>query len=250
MLALAAGAAAPRRRGARRAGVAMPAELVAANAVADASAAGAAHTAAKASAAGVGAEVAGASVDFGASAQAQVGEEMSDSASFDPALQVGVTQPLGYFDPLGFCRTGDKAGFRLARVAELKHGRVAMLASAGAVVQHFVKFPLPGFDDPMLAKGLGAVFCPPASFGCGVLFVLAGVLELFVWTDDLSREPGDFGDPWGVGQYTTDMRNKELNNGRVAMFTALGIIAAEIQTGKDAVEQVGFPGGSLSGPLA
>ena len=37
-----------------------------------------------------------------------------------------------------------------------------------------------------------------------------------------------------------EMRNKELNNGRFAMFAALGIIAADLATGKDAMQQFGL----------
>ena len=37
-----------------------------------------------------------------------------------------------------------------------------------------------------------------------------------------------------------DMRNRELNNGRFAMVSILGILAAELVTGKDAVQQLGF----------
>jgi len=40
--------------------------------------------------------------------------------------------------------------------------------------------------------------------------------------------------------YTEDMRNKEINNGRMAMFASLGIIAANIVTGKDAIQQFGL----------
>jgi hypothetical protein len=36
------------------------------------------------------------------------------------------------------------------------------------------------------------------------------------------------------------MRNRELNNGRAAMFAAIGIISAELLTGKDGVEQLGL----------
>ena len=37
--------------------------------------------------------------------------------------------PLGFFDPLGFCKIGDEFGFRMLREAELMHPPVAMLAS-------------------------------------------------------------------------------------------------------------------------
>ena len=163
------------------------------------------------------------------------GEKAEPDAAFDPAEQVGVTQPFGYFDPAGFCKKGDVAGFRNLRAAEIKHGRVAMMAAVGAVVQHYVKFP--GFEK--VPTGLDAVEVAPGTYGFAALFAAAGALELGAWTEDPSREPGNFGDPAGLNQYTEDMRNRELNNGRMAMFAALGIIAANIVTGKDAIEQFG-----------
>merc|ERR1719229_1508806 len=66
------------------------------------------------------------------------------SPTFDPAVQLGAMAPLGYFDPAGFSKKGDENGFRTLRAAEIKHGRVAMMAAVGAVVQHYVKFP--GFE--------------------------------------------------------------------------------------------------------
>jgi len=155
-------------------------------------------------------------------------------ADFNPAVQVGATQPLGFFDPLGFCKSGDEEGFRKFRTAEIKHGRVAMMAAAGAVVQHYVKFT--GFEK--VPSGLDAVNTPPGSYGFVALFVLAGALELAIWTESPNEAPGNFGDPFGLGQYNEDMRNRELNNGRAAMFAAIGIIAAELFTGKDGVEQI------------
>ncbi len=40
--------------------------------------------------------------------------------------------------------------------------------------------------------------------------------------------------------YNPDMRAKEINNGRIAMFSAIGIILAETLTGKDGIQQLGF----------
>merc|ERR1719370_1462282 len=97
---------------------------------------------------------------------------------FDPAVQVGAMAPLGYFDPAGFCKTGDESGFRTFRAAELKHGRVAMMAAEGGVAQHFVKFP--GFEA--VPAGLSAVQTPPGSYGMVALFLLSGALELGAWT--------------------------------------------------------------------
>jgi len=162
---------------------------------------------------------------------------------FDPAAQLGVTAPLGFFDPLGFSKKGDEDGFRKLRIAEVKHGRVAMMAAVGAVIQHFVQ--LPGFDK--VPKGLGAVLTPPGMYGFGVLFLLSGALELLFWKDDPAQEVsdiGNYGNPLqlGIGAplgESEDMKNRELNNGRAAMFAALGIIVAELVTGKDAVQQLG-----------
>jgi len=155
---------------------------------------------------------------------------------FDPATQVGVTAPLGFFDPLGFAKKGDEAGFRKLRSAEIKHGRVAMMGALGAVVQHYVQ--IPGFDK--VPKGLGAVSSDPGSLGLIALVLASGVVELVFWKDDDNKAPGDYGNPVSFGVplgWNDDMRNRELNNGRAAMFSALGIIVAELATGKDAVQQ-------------
>jgi hypothetical protein len=154
---------------------------------------------------------------------------------FNPAEQLGATMPLGYFDPLGFCKVGDESGFRKLRSAELKHGRVAMMASVGALGQHFIRFP--GFEK---AHGtFGAMNTGEGVLGSVVLLFASAFLEL-AWKDDESKEAGNFGNPFGVDMYNDDMRNKEINNGRMAMISVLGIFAAELATGKDAVEQFGF----------
>jgi len=158
------------------------------------------------------------------------------AGEFDPAMQVGATDPLGFFDPLGFCPKGDKAAFSNFRAAEIKHGRVAMMAALGGVVQHYVQ--LPGFKT--VPTGLNALNVPPGSYGFIALVLISGYLELAVWTESPEKEPGNFGDPLSFDQYTEDLRNRELNNGRFAMFAALGIIAAELLTGKDAIEQLGL----------
>jgi light-harvesting complex I chlorophyll a/b binding protein 1 len=156
--------------------------------------------------------------------------------SFNPASQVGALAPLGFFDPAGFSKVGDKAGFQNLRAAEIKHGRVAMMAALGGVIQHYVKFP--GFES--VPAGLGAVTAAPGTYGFIALFVISGVMELAIWTQDANKEAGNFGDPVGLGQYNEEMRNKEINNGRFAMFAALGIAAADLATGKDAIQQFGL----------
>merc|ERR1712050_227977 len=91
---------------------------------------------------------------------------------FQPGEQIGAMAPLGFFDPLGFTMVGDEEGFNRLRASELKHGRVAMMASVGLLGQHFVKFP--GFDKaPAGFKALAS--------GEGVLgFVAIGVMSVIL----------------------------------------------------------------------
>merc|ERR1711933_646813 len=128
-------------------------------------------------------------------------------------------------------KVGDEEGFRNLRTAELKHGRVAMMAALGFVAQQYIK--LPGFEG--VPAGVGALTTAPGTYGFAALFLIAGGLELAVWTQDPKKEVGNFGDPVGLSNifgYDEDIRHKELNNGRMAMFAAIGILSAELVTGK------------------
>merc|ERR1719420_2839058 len=176
--------------------------------------------------------------------QMRAAEAVEAPPPFDPAKQLGVTAPLGFFDPLGFSKVGDEDGFRNLRIAELKHGRVAMMASVGAVVQHYLQFP--GFDK--VPKGLFAVTEGNGTFGFAALFVASGLFELLLWKDDPMKSVdsiGDYGNPFqlGLGEplgESDGMRDRELNNGRAAMIATLGIVVAELATGKDGMQQMGF----------
>jgi len=161
-------------------------------------------------------------------------QEPPPPPAFDPAKQPGVTLPLMFFDPLGFCKKGDEENFRKYRSAELKHGRVAMLAALGAIGQHWLRFP--GFDG--VPSGVKAVTTVPGIAGLVALFLGAGFVETQLWVEDPDKEPGNFGDPAGMGQYYIEWRHRELNNGRFAMFAILGIIVAELYTGKDGFDQI------------
>lgn len=159
-----------------------------------------------------------------------------------PSQEPGNLEPVGFFDPLNFVKEDEK-NFRKFRTAEIKHGRVAMMAAAGAVVQHYVK--LPGLQD--VPSGLSALQSTPGQLGAAVLFAACGVMELYVWKQDEKKEPGNFGDPakWsqtglGGGSYSVEMRDRELVNGRFAMLSIVGIFAAEYVTGKDAIQQLTF----------
>jgi len=158
----------------------------------------------------------------------------SGRKAFDPAVQEGVTDPVGFFDPLGFAKGKDEAEFRNLRVAEIKHGRVAMMASIGMVIPHFWKAP--GFEG--VPSGVGALFTSEGGAGFAALFLGAGLHELVLWKDDPFKDAGDFGDPFGFAKEINVDRNYEINNGRMAMIAVLGQIVAEVVTGKDAVNQL------------
>jgi len=171
------------------------------------------------------------------------------------AGEVGATLPLcntaadgvSRWDPCGFA-SGERASkFDTYRACELKHGRVAMIAVVGMVVQHYWRLPSLGFNDGSadlgsVPSGLGAISAFPSAPAFGALVLVAGIFELRM--SDEGRAPGDFGDPLGwranvAGTIEDEalLKTYELEHGRLAMFGAIGTLAAEQVTGYDAVEQ-------------
>ncbi|CAL1141487.1 unnamed protein product, partial [Cladocopium goreaui] len=157
---------------------------------------------------------------------------------FDPKAEPGAMEPLGYFDPLGLCPPGDEGKFKQLRAAELKHGRVAMLASVGLLAQCYIRLPFLGLKDS--PAGYQAALLVPSLWMFGLVVITAMLFEWLWWKEDPWKEPGNFGDPLGLNMYDRDMRNRELNNGRFAMFATSGILAAELYTGQNAAQQLGL----------
>lgn len=152
--------------------------------------------------------------------------------NFSKETQIGAQAPLGFFDPAGFCT--DEATFKDLRAKEIKHGRLAMMGALGMLGQSLVQ--VPGMEG--VPTGVTACLVGNGQVGFfGVLAIIAG-LEAAVFVQDPNKEPGNFGNPlpW-FDDYSDEMRAKELNNGRIAMFSAIGIIAASLFTGKSAIEQ-------------
>eukprot|EP00616_Rhizochromulina_sp_CCMP1243_P010097 CAMPEP_0118961968 /NCGR_PEP_ID=MMETSP1173-20130426/473_1 /TAXON_ID=1034831 /ORGANISM="Rhizochromulina marina cf, Strain CCMP1243" /LENGTH=206 /DNA_ID=CAMNT_0006910177 /DNA_START=30 /DNA_END=650 /DNA_ORIENTATION=+ len=148
-----------------------------------------------------------------------------------PAMKVdglvGATAPFGYFDPLGLSKGKTLDQMVTFREAELKHGRIAMAATLGWVVQP-VFHPLAKSchvsnpTDPI--KSLSEV--PPV--GWLQVFIFIGFLEFL--GIQIKKNPTYVpGDLLGASELVdnTDVtwvkyQQKELNNGRLAMFAIMG----------------------------
>jgi hypothetical protein len=166
--------------------------------------------------------------------------------SFDMKAMPGATAPFGFFDPVGFSTDVSEGRARFYCEVELKHGRLGMLAALGFLVgEQF--HPLFGgnVDEPSY---LAFQQTPLQTFWGGVLLAIsiAEVFSVFTfnspfggepWTIRSDHEPGNLGfDPLGLKPTDADelkeMQNKELNNGRLAMLAAAGMIAQELVTGQ------------------
>jgi len=190
----------------------------------------------------------------------EVAEEVE--APFDPTAFVktlpGITDPLGYFDPLGFIAVDGAGNEKMSkgkvlfyREVEIKHGRVAMLAALG--------YPLAEQFHPLFATDDAPSFSafqqtPLQTFWPAVVFAIA-VVEVFSvfqfqnpasrladgspaqpWTMKDDHVPGDLGfDPLGLKpedpKELFELQTKELNNGRLAMIGIAGMVAQEAVSG-------------------
>jgi len=135
------------------------------------------------------------------------------------------------YDPLGLA---DRFDVKWLREAELKHGRVCMVALLGYVSVD-LGFKLPDHDWTSFAahdKSLG-----PFGGAMGQILLFASLIEILAGIPATNytmnggdREPGDFGlDPLGFLEGATpeqkmDMQIKELKNGRLAMLAFSGVV--------------------------
>ena len=155
--------------------------------------------------------------------------------NFSKETQIGAMDPVGFFYPLDFCK--DEATFKDLRAKEIKHGRLAMMGALGMLTQSLVQ--LPGFEG--VPKDVTAATVGNGQIGFFLVIGIIAVLEATVFVQDESKEPGNFGNPlpW-FDDYSDEMRAREINNGRIAMFSAIGQIAAGLYTGKAGLEQFGL----------
>tara|TARA_Y100000389_G_scaffold204919_1_gene260801 strand:- start:808 stop:1365 length:558 start_codon:yes stop_codon:yes gene_type:complete len=146
--------------------------------------------------------------------------------------KIGATAPFPEgFDPLNL--SGEKLSrFNYFREAEIKHGRLGMFAS--------VAFPLietnthkPAIDqfqqlDPMVQTSVIAAMLALEFYGMERGWEPPST-KLFTLKEDYKQ--GDLGfnvvKDWST-DLAVDLQNKELNNGRLAMLSAAGMIAQEL----------------------
>jgi len=173
----------------------------------------------------------------------------------------GISAPLGFWDPLRLSTIfKDNTGLLYFREAELKHGRVSMLAFLGIFVgEKYHPFFGGNIDLPayqvrsMFLETEVSSFWLAALVGIGALEV-ASVRTQYdkaFWefdetgtSDFMSSQlspqdklPGDFGfDPLKLKPQNPkglkEMQTKEINNGRLAMLAVMGILGQELATGQ------------------
>merc|ERR1719321_486062 len=174
-------------------------------------------------------------------------------------LKAGQLDPTGFWDPAGLSADLDEGKILFYREAELKHGRVCMLASLGFIVAEQFH-PLFGgnidvpsyiaFQETPLEKFwyiVSVAIALPEIFSSIPTFENPAPTETpdtnvgtykdrDTWTiKQDGRIPGDLGwDPLGIKptdpEALLDMQNKELAHGRLAMIGMAGMVAQELVT--------------------
>jgi len=168
----------------------------------------------------------------------------------------GAVAPLGFFDPLNLATKADINTLKRYREAELTHGRVAMLATVGILVGEAVEGSSFLFDASIKGPAITHLAQVPAPFWT-FLGLLITKFELdraqYGWVPPrdlptgqpgllrVDYTPGDLNfDPLGLRpkdpKELEDMQTKELQNGRLAMIGAAGLMAQELVDGKGIVE--------------
>jgi len=155
------------------------------------------------------------------------------------------------WDPMGFSKLYDRnfdfnmimtyPHVQWMREAEIKHGRVCMLAFVGAVTQSF--FQIPGEpQEPNYWKALDACYASDVGRWAVVqISIFCAIVEgkFFpenAWIGQLDREPGDLGfDPLKFSKKPGfDLQEKqlsELKNGRLAMVGVASLACEHVIPG-------------------
>ncbi|CAJ1377182.1 unnamed protein product [Effrenium voratum] len=154
--------------------------------------------------------------------------------------ELGVQEPVGFWDPVGFTSDGDVVTFKRRRSVELKHGRISMMAAMGYITPE-ITGKLPGYLSPSaglkfadVPNGLAAVSKVPVA-GWAQIAAYFGFVEFSGGFEDYKTgTPGDYGfkvltssDP----EEKTKKLSAELANGRLAMMAIIGMFFQDGLTG-------------------
>ena len=151
----------------------------------------------------------------------------------------GATKPLGFFDPLGFSHNKQPHELVKFRESEIKHGRWGMISSVAIPITEVVthKQAIHVLDDAnTIALSLfiiGVASCEFQSILLGWENPFTDSSKYFVMKPEY--QPGDVG--LALPKTFSDkdeefMLNAEINNGRLAMISSLGMIVQELVTNK------------------
>jgi hypothetical protein len=158
-----------------------------------------------------------------------------------PSLKEG-----GFFDPLKLSEGIDDEKLAWYRAAELKHGRVCMLASLGLFLQGAgVALPNPTFTETNGFAAIKKIYYENPAAVIQIVIAISAVEVLCASIDAQGTydRPGDYGwDPAGIRPKDTEkldiMQTKELKNGRLAMLATAGMLYQMTLTGQGVVEQL------------
>jgi len=171
------------------------------------------------------------------------GKSISMKLSDEAVGLVGTDIEYPEFDPWGFTKGADSERIAWYRAAELKHGRVAMLASLGQITQYYFQWDDPVFnqgDKPLKALQQVCEQRPEAAIQIILAIFAAETLGQFNQVRD-GAAPGDLGfDPLGLRSDDLELWEKtqlrELKNGRLAMLAIAGMFYTEWVTGNGVLE--------------
>jgi light-harvesting complex I chlorophyll a/b binding protein 1 len=154
--------------------------------------------------------------------------------------ELGVQDPVGFWDPAGFTADGNVENFRRRRQTETKHGRVSMLATMGYITPELTG-KLPGYLSPSaglkfadVPNGLAAISKVPAA-GWAQIVAYCAFCELS--QDQTAGSPaaaGDFGWKLLTSSDQAELTKKlsaEVANGRLAMMAIIGMFFQDGLTG-------------------
>ena len=147
---------------------------------------------------------------------------------------VGDTKPLGYFDPFQLTSNSPESLIKYVREGELQHGRISMLAFITMMTSEIM-------DDSKLAiynlSSLDLNNQLPFWLSMGIFETYRMIIG---WQNPFNKTGKEFklnydyqpGNVFNLDsdKYDSQLLEKELNNGRLAMIGVLGFIVQELTT--------------------